>query len=407
VLKVLAYDTEQQSTSEPVEHSTIEQSAQATDRHHLDRLSPLESRVLARLTQGASTDQIASELETSPNWVHLRIRSIRNRLEVNSTAEAVALADRFAGERIVVAVQQLDDPQVAVRQGGLYALEQFAQNTPAQRQAVVNELCAYLRKPYQPPDGYPPAEDDGRTVHRRRLEEQEVRMTAERILSRHLRPGCSEAFWDGIDLDLRGATLTILQIEQCRISRANFAGATFTANARFAEATFTSDAVFTDATFTANAWFGGAVFEGDATFNGVTSIGDIQFDSAIFIRDARFTHATIDGRAWFVDATFEGPAGFTAATFNGDAVFVDATFDSDAVFAKVRFTGNADFGEAIFNSDADFVEAIFTSNAWFTTATFDGTALFDGATGAVLKPGMPPGLAARRTHSHTDLTDLT
>lgn len=155
VLKVLAYDTEQQSTSEPVEHSTIEQSAQATDRHHLDRLSPLESRVLARLTQGASTDQIASELETSPNWVHLRIRSIRNRLEVNSTAEAVTLADRFAGERIVVAVQQLDDPQVAVRQGGLYALEQFAQNTPAQRQAVVNELCAYLRKPYQPPDGYP------------------------------------------------------------------------------------------------------------------------------------------------------------------------------------------------------------------------------------------------------------
>jgi hypothetical protein len=62
-----------------------------------------------------------------------------------------------------------------------------AQNNPDQRQTVVNVFCAYLRMPYQPP-GEPPTDDDRMAEHRERVQEREVRLTAQRLLQEHLKP---------------------------------------------------------------------------------------------------------------------------------------------------------------------------------------------------------------------------
>ena len=66
---------------------------------------------------------------------------------------ATDLTDRDATERRITelytkAVEQLGSDKAPVRLGGLYALERLAQDNPAQRQTIVNVICAYLRMPF-------------------------------------------------------------------------------------------------------------------------------------------------------------------------------------------------------------------------------------------------------------------
>ncbi len=92
-----------------------------------------------------------------------------------------AAAEADAAERRVIdaytkAADQLGSDKAPVRLAGMYALERLAQNTPDQRQTIVNVLCAYLRMPYTPHPESEPA-----------VQEQQVRLTAQRILATHLR----------------------------------------------------------------------------------------------------------------------------------------------------------------------------------------------------------------------------
>ncbi|MEV5499747.1 hypothetical protein AB0M50_30540 [Nonomuraea fuscirosea] len=58
-----------------------------------------------------------------------------------------------ASDRYGKAVEQLGSDPAPGRLGGLYALEQLAQDNrdPVLRQTVVDVICAYLRMPYTPP----------------------------------------------------------------------------------------------------------------------------------------------------------------------------------------------------------------------------------------------------------------
>jgi hypothetical protein len=60
---------------------------------------------------------------------------------------ATVLTDLDATERRITelytkAVEQLGSDKAPVRLGGLYALERLAQDNPAQRQTIVNVICA-------------------------------------------------------------------------------------------------------------------------------------------------------------------------------------------------------------------------------------------------------------------------
>ena len=68
---------------------------------------------------------------------------------------STVLTDRDATERRITelytkAVEQLGNDKAPVRLGGLYALERLAQDNSAQRQTIVNVICAYLRMPFSP-----------------------------------------------------------------------------------------------------------------------------------------------------------------------------------------------------------------------------------------------------------------
>ncbi|GAA1962031.1 hypothetical protein GCM10009754_36450 [Amycolatopsis minnesotensis] len=320
--------------------------------------------------------------------------------------------ERRLTELYVKAVDQLGSDKVAVRHGGLYALERVAQDNPDHRQAVVDVLCAYLRTPFQLPGTPRPRNRPG--IHRplapsrgasRKCaaseerpksptvaeldddarQEREVRLTAQRILATHLKPGIdpkhpAKTFWKNINLDLTSATLIDLDLMGSRINKASFVNTTFTGVAWFDGATFTGDARFDGATFTSDARFNKATFTGDAWFDWATFTGVAGFDWATFTGDAGFNWATFTGNAWFFEATFTGVAGFDGATFTGDVWFDGATFTGVAWFDGATFTGNAGFFEATFTGNARFDGATFTSDARFEKATFTSDTLFGEAT---------------------------
>ncbi|MDP4510340.1 pentapeptide repeat-containing protein [Nonomuraea turcica] len=346
----------------------------------------------------------------------------------NTARRTFQLGERgHVTDRYGKAVEQLGSTQAPVRLGGLYALDQLGQDNPsaALRQTIVDVICAYLRMPYTPPpdEAGPaaPAEPRiadggvsaplGRDPH----EERQVRLTAQRILTAHLRyldpparrwwqprsADLNARHWAGIRLDLTGATLLDFDLSVCRVGDAAFGRAAFHGDARFGETTFTGDAGFGGTTFTRGARFEGATFTRGAGFGGTTFTGYAAFREAAFHGDASFakvtftshaeffgatfTHlvafegATFTRGAGFAKATFTGNAGFEGAAFSGYAWFAEAIFTSHAGFAEATFTGKVGFGEATFTGNAGFGEATFTGGVWFNRATFNGNAEFDGA----------------------------
>ena len=377
---------------------------------------------------------IASHAATGTDLTTARLNAVRTGLAAGAGAGAAVglmlafrrqhhqeiatlLTDQDATQRRITelyikAVEQLGSDKAPVRLGGLYALERLAQDNPAQRQTIVNVICAYLRMPFPPtPDSATPCPPDGNpaSAHTETTstpsladnawqQEKQVRLTAQRILSDHLRrtgtsqdaaTTASAHFWHDMRLDLTGATLIDFSLNYCIVSEAQFAGATFNGTAQFGEVTFNSDAGFCEATFDGAARFDGATFSGTARFDGAIFSDAAWFGGAIFsdaawfgeatLNPAGFGGATFNGAAGFGGAIFSGAAGFGGATFNGAAQFGEATFNDTAGFNGATFNGTAGFGEATFNGTAGFRGATFRITAWFGEATFDGAARFGEA----------------------------
>jgi len=310
---------------------------------------------------------------------------------------ATLLTDQDATQRRITelytkAVEQLGSDKAPVRLGGLYALERLAQDNLSQRQTIVNVICAYLRMPFQAtPEGTATTagEEDAAAARTEteiasalpdniRQQEIQVRLTAQRILSGHLRqegarqPPAEIALsrlWRDISLDLTGATLIDFNLVGC-----------FIGDARFDTAIFSGDAAFDAATFGGDARFGGATFSGGASFDAATFGGNARFDRASFSGDARFAKATFSRIARFDEATFGGDAGFGEATFSDAARFAETIFSGDARFTEATFSRTTRFDGATFNGTSRFTGATFHSGARFAGVTFNGSARFSEAT---------------------------
>ncbi|MBM7774394.1 uncharacterized protein YjbI with pentapeptide repeats [Actinokineospora baliensis] len=301
-----------------------------------------------------------------------RLEMIRTALAIGAGTGAVMTlvlawrrqwsTEHDAGERrltelYVKAVEQLGSDKAAVRHGALYALERVAQDNPSHRQTVVDVLCAYLRAPFTPPPdkagsrrlsglraplrpartrpAAPLSATSPREVEQEQRQEREVRLTAQRILTRHLRR-TNRTFWPNIDLDLTDATLNGFDMDHCHVRSARF---------------------------------GGATFIGTSTFFGVTFDGFVDFRATRFIGAALFYRATFASHAWFNDATFNAMAWFDATRFGGKVSFRSANFCREANFQQVRFTGKGwsgvvDFTKASFAGRVNFDNSRFSDDPW-------------------------------------------
>jgi uncharacterized protein YjbI with pentapeptide repeats len=301
---------------------------------------------------------------------------------VAASTEADATERRIT-ELYSKSVEQLGSDKAPVRLGGLYALERLAQDNPRQQQTIVNVLCAYLRMPYEPPgddESTDQLDIDARKEHDRQAQERQVRMTAQRILADHLRPGKDleqppDTFWPKIRLDLTGSTLMSLDFSQIRCLGANFRGATFVGEARFSLAAFTDHAMFSSTKFAGRAWFHRAILPRGVTFSSAVFTEGVSFTEAIFHVSARFIGVKFAESASFERAMFQGDVEFRSAEFGGKASFGSANFRGDSDFSKARFKGVVSFNKAddLWQPVGDVNQgATFTGEADFSEATFSG-----------------------------------
>ena len=174
---------------------------------------------------------------------------------------ATILTDLDATERRITelytkAVEQLGNDKAPVRLGGLYALERLAQDNLAQRQTIVNVICAYLRMPFSPTapatkqepeateeQGEPATNTEARTDEAGDTwqQERQVRLTAQRILAGHLRDDRAKdqrftdprgsRFWPNTRLDLDGAALIDFDLQSGVVADASFIRTTFSGTA--------------------------------------------------------------------------------------------------------------------------------------------------------------------------------
>lgn len=292
---------------------------------------------------------------------HTELVADRNHQHAERVAEDArhdATARRVT-EQYGKSVEQLGSDKAPIRLGGLYALERLAQDNKDQRQIIMNVLCAYLRMPYKLPD----ADSPDIVVHEERLQELEVRRTAQRVMTNHLTAD-SSVFWPQMAIDLTGATLVDFVMIKGSFRWASFKSVTFTGTTLFAETRFPGHSPFDHTIFDGTAHFVSTAFDGDArfkhaTFNSPVSFGGyLKTQNVTFKKAAQFSGAMFNDSADFSGALFQGAADFSksgsgsAATFAGSASFWGAQFKESARFSDVDFQDAATFTEAVFTADA-------------------------------------------------------
>ncbi|MCG5471017.1 pentapeptide repeat-containing protein [Micromonospora sp. LAH09] len=290
-----------------------------------------------------------------------------------STAAEHDAAERRLTELYTRAVDLLGNDSAAVRLGGLHALERLGQDNPGQRPTIAAVLCAYLRMPA--PDDEP--------------RETEVRRTAQRVLTRHLRADDDATYWPKVVLDLSGARLVDFDASGCTLTNADFTGTVFTGATSFADATARGrlalgaasfdDVTFEDLAADAEIVLDDAHVAGVATFAGAELVRGLSCRRSRFAGPTSFRRSTFDQSTSFDATRFEDSATFQQAEFFGGLSMEHTDFGGPANFRSARFEDMALFRWTMFGSEALFEQTRFTNAANFGRARFHGSASFDGA----------------------------
>jgi uncharacterized protein YjbI with pentapeptide repeats len=218
---------------------------------------------------------------------------------------------RVLNERFTAIAAQLGEDQAAVRLAGVHAMAGLADDWEENRQTCIDVLCAYLRMPYEAD----PGEEAPATERLAFRADREVRHTAIRVITAHLREGAAVS-WQGLDFD-----------------------------------------------------FTGVVFDGGSFYRAVFSGGKVSFEGAMFR----------DGRVSFADAMFSGAfVSFQAAEFSTSVSFVGASFYSGTVnFYSAVFSGGlVNFGSAKFaGGQVTFHTALFRGGEVSFDCDFCGSEL--------------------------------
>lgn len=278
-------------------------------------------------------------------WLAAR-RQRSTELELSRQYDADRVSELDAAERRITelytkAADQLGSDKAPVRLAGLYALERVGSGAADQRPTIANVICAYLRMPYTPPPTRPPSDEDtphAEAVYQERIQEQQVRLTAQRILHRRLTtvisPTQDSQRWPGLTIDLTGAELRGIQLGRTDLSDATFvdtklSGATFTA-ATLDHTDFTrADLSRADLE---------SVQSTRADFTGADLTGAVLTRATLreaCLRDARLTGADVSG-ADFTGATLDGAE-------LGSMVFSDTTrWPTEALRREAMSNGQRD-----------------------------------------------------------------
>ncbi|WP_144022758.1 pentapeptide repeat-containing protein [Asanoa hainanensis] len=346
------------------------------------------------LLLAARRQRLSERAQRHQEFVTTRDHSHRERIQAHTEQvatttqrhqeEQTRLAEHDATQRRVTdlftkAVDLLGSDKAAVRLGGLHALERLAQDNAGQRQTVVAVVCAYLRMSDESD-----REDDGARTH-----EDEVRRSAQRLLTRHLHADLADSYWPEVRLDLAGTRLVDFDASGCTLVDADFTGARLVGTTRLTGAHAEGRLALTRATFEKAVLDGlttsgelvldDAVFGGEATFDGARFGGEVSAKRARFA-SASFDKAAFDNTVTLDRATFTDTASFRSAVFHSGFSVERGTFAAYAGFRGATFEDMAFFRWTVFEGDAYFENAVFQGAVNLGRAEFHARASFGGAT---------------------------
>ncbi|MBB4687537.1 pentapeptide repeat-containing protein [Amycolatopsis jiangsuensis] len=267
---------------------------------------PATSRADALKTGGLAAGAVVALYAL---WLNDRRRKVEEaRQEVEQQRHELD-RERISDERFARAVELLGHEADQVRVGAMHALAGLARSRPGYTQTVLDVLCAYLRRPFDP-EGEDPD-------HKR---ERQVRLTAQRLIG-DLLPDASEAASASYRLDLRDAFLESFFLNKRRVGNLRLD------NARLHEAVVIGDCViaevaaFSQALTTDDCYFTcrGTRFQSSAVFFGMSFNGQASFKLATFADQAVFHSTKFGAGVWFTDAVFEGELDLCQASFRGEA----------------------------------------------------------------------------------------
>ncbi|MGW4520869.1 pentapeptide repeat-containing protein [Amycolatopsis sp. NPDC004378] len=220
--------------------------------------------------------------------------------------------ERVADERFAKAVELLGHDADQVRVGALHALAGLARSRPEYTQTVLDVLCSYLRRPFDHPryqEGVERTQKENDVGEPDQERELTVRLTAQRLV-KVLLPAASDDAAPVYDLDLTGAVLEYLDLNDRKIGNILLRYASLHSSTHFNRCRVVGKAFFTGAgagpgrllgyfrcretVFADRAWFSGTRFAENADFKNTEFGGPTTFKDAVFAGDAEFTgaHAT-------------------------------------------------------------------------------------------------------------------
>lgn len=318
-------------------------------------------------------------------WLRVQDRVLRSlAVEGNASDDEEMRRTRRNGswqERYAKGAEMLADGSSRIRIAGLKVIGQLAGEVGAAnypwRQMCVNLICSYLRST---PVNFAVTEEACGLLPTLLNSDSESKEDGTKA-------SAGSSICD-LDLDLRGATLTSLDMRGRHIGEATFTDSQFTGHAIFGEARFAGPARFDWTHFKWNALFEGSRFAGPARFDWARFTGNAGFEGAQFTDKVRFGGAQVFGNARFGRALFTGSARFEGMHFAGPACFEGAKFTGNAWFQGSEFTESAQFEGTQFAGPVRFEGTQFAGPVQFEGTQFAVSVRFEGAHFAVPPTGL-------------------
>ena len=338
------------------------------------------------------------------------------------------------GQRRIAATSQLSSVDADTRLAGALALIELADEwlaTPAaadsltadqparEAQAIIHELCAYIRSPFPLVSEYRRLAGSAHTDPQAHLKMQQIRdelspeaRVRERILAEVsarvsrlgvIGDGPASGPWSWLVFDFSGAVFFYpvrlagcywaqpLNFSECSFcEEVDVSGSVFAQDADFSAFEYHSSADFRDIHCRGAAVFSYCDFYGRTVFTGARYDAQADFDGITCHAAADFSRCLYRGAANFLTSTYVGPVDFSGSTYLADAHFGDSVYYNRVDFSRCVYRGPAIFSHSLYggpvrrerclyDQDADFQACVYRSTVAASHSTYGGSTNFSGS----------------------------
>ena len=250
-------------------------------------------------------------------------------------------------ERYAKAVEQLGDEKAPVRMGGVYTLVGLVDDWLEEKslsdderlkagQAIINNLCAYIRSPFPLASYYDELSQASPTSEGIYKDKEEEFYADKAVLE-------SEA-------DVRFGIIKEMH-DHIQASRENDWGPWSNFEYNFSGSVFFYPVELTKSYYKKPVNFSGSHYYKKVDFSGSTYEKDATFSTSNF-------RSTYKGKANFSGSTYQGEADFRGSTYQGEADFRSSTYQDKTDFSGSIFYQEIYFGEDGYNSFSLFTDYV-------------------------------------------------